>query len=57
MLRNSYDDLCSANKTEIHYRCFLQNFRTAIFENYFGGDRSEKKTEEGMRIKLCGLRF
>ena len=36
---------------------FLQNFRTATFENYFGGDRSEKKTEEGMRIKLCGLKF
>ena len=31
-----YGGPCSVTKTEIHRECFLQNFRTASFENNFG---------------------
>ena len=44
-----YDGLCSETKTEIHCGCFLRNFRTATFENNFGGLEEEN---DGFRCLL-----
>ena len=50
-----YDGLCSETKTEIHCGCFLRNFRTATFENNFGGLLLKKKQRK--RMMVSGVYF
>ena len=50
-----YSGPCSVAKTEIHHGCFLQNFRTATFENNFG--RLLLEEEKDAYSDPCSFRF